>query len=121
MRSFYFDKEDGSTKFDELHDIEEVTGKMELEQALWIRIMTNQGEWVFDLDFGHPWLKLFRKKATAQEHKSELIKTIYKEDRIKEILEINIDISDRQKRKLKINFKALTTEGLIESSGEVEF
>lgn len=121
MRSFYFDKENGTTKLNELHDIEEVTGKMELEQALWIRIMTNQGEWIFDLDFGHPWLKLFREKATVRKHRSELIKTIYKEDRVKEILEINVDTSGKQNRKLKIFFKALTTEGLIESSGEVEF
>lgn len=121
MRSFYFDKENGTTKLNELHDIEEVTGKMELEQALWIRIMTNQGEWIFDLDFGHPWLKLFREKATARNHRSELIKTIYKEDRVKEILEINVDASDKSNRKLKIFFRALTTEGLIESSGEVEF
>jgi|AntRauTorckE6833_2_1112554.scaffolds.fasta_scaffold04291_3 hypothetical protein len=121
MRSFYFDKDEGTTKLDELHDIEEVTGKMELEQALWIRLMTNQGEWIFDLDFGHPWLKLFREKATARDHRAELIKTIYKENRVKEILEINVDTSGRKKRKLEIFFKVLTTEGLIEYAGEVEF
>ena len=105
MRSFYFDKDEGTTKLDELHDIEEVTGKMELEQALWIRLMTNQGEWIFDLDFGHPWLKLFREKATARDHRAELIKTIYKENRVKEILEINVILPAEKRESLKYFLK----------------
>jgi len=121
MKSFYLDQETGDTNLDELHNIEEITGKMELEQALWMRLKTNRGEWVFDTKFGYPWLELFRKKATRNEYKTALIETVYQEDRVQEIITAEVRGIDRENRKLKMYFEAKTTEGLIKSSGEVEF
>lgn len=120
MKSFYLGQETGDTNLDELHNIEEINGKMELEQALWMRLKTNRGEWAFDTEFGYPWLELFRKKATREEYKAALIETVHQEDRVQEIITAEIQEIDRKNRKLKMYFKARTTEGLIESSGEVE-
>lgn len=119
MKSFYLDKDNGDTKLNELHNIREVDGKLELEQAIWMRLKTNRGEWAFDTDFGYPWLELFRSNAQPREFKVALIETMQQEERVIEVLETDIKEIDRGGRKLILYFKALTTEGLIESSGEV--
>lgn len=119
MKSFYFDQELGDVKFNELHDVEEITGKMELEQALWLRLKTNQGEWMFDVNFGVPWMELFSKKASPKEFRTEIRKTIYQEERVINVIDISVDF-DIDNRKLSVYFEAETTEGLIKSNGEVE-
>ena len=121
MKSFYFNHESGDTQLNELNNIEEVTGKMELEQSLWMRIKTNRGEWMFDKNFGYPWLELFRKKAESEEFKEALIETVNQEERVQEVVTAEVELIDRENRKLYLHFKAKTTEGLIESSGEVGF
>ena len=120
MKSFYLNQENGDTKLNELHDIEEITGKEELEQAIWMRLKTNRGEWPFDTNYGYPWLELFRKKAPKDEFKTALIETVYQEERIREIIRAEIKVLDRDKRKLNIYFEVVTTEGLIKSTGEVQ-
>lgn len=119
MKSFYFNKVAGDTELDELHDIQEVSGKKELEQALWMRLMTNKGEWVFDTSFGVSWMELFSNKASPREFRTEIRKAIYEEKRVKSVVDIDVEF-DNKIRKLTVYFEVETTEGLITSSGEVE-
>lgn len=120
MKSFYLNQDNGDTQLNELHNIEEITGKEELEQAIWMRLKTNRGEWPFNTNFGYPWLELFRKNATKEEYKAALIETVHQEDRVQEIITAEIQGMNTKNRKLNFFLKARTTEGLIESSGEVE-
>jgi phage baseplate assembly protein W len=119
MKSLYFNIVSGDTELDELHNIKEITGKEELEQAIWMRLQTNRGEWIFDLEFGVPWMDLFESRASAEEFQAAIEEELNKEDRVIEVINVAIE-QDIENRKLDLGYELETTEGLIESSGEVE-
>lgn len=120
MKSYSFNLETKDTEFDELHNIKEISGKKELEQALWMRLMTNKGEWIFDLDFGYPWLELLRESSPLLKFKEALITTLLQEDRVLEVLKAEIKDLDIEKRNLYLYFEVKSTKGLIKSGKEVK-
>lgn len=94
-----------------------VEGPDEEAQAVWLAISTNKGEWFLDTLHGLAYKYVQTKNPNEVQIKAEVMGTIYQDDRVAEVVEVNLEF-DRQKRSLKIIFRAKMKSGAT-VTGEV--
>lgn len=109
MKSLYINSF-GDLEFDGLNNLRMVEGTSEVRQRLWIAIMTNQGEWFLNSDFGVPWLELLGDKNNEEDIKQAILAELQKDDAVEEVANIQLNF-DSQTRALTINFAGVFADG----------
>lgn len=119
MKSLYINN-DGDIEFDELNKFKVISGNSEVAQRNKIAISINQGEWIFDILLGIPWVEMMSDKTTTMADYEREIKQILESDEaIKKVEKINTEYTSGT-RHLKIDFIAKLVDGTrIEEEVEV--
>lgn len=110
MKSLYINN-NGDIEFDGLNKLKMVEGKDEVIQRNVIGLGINEGEWVFDLLLGLPWIEMMSdKNTTAEDIEREVKDELEADEDIQEVEEIMSEY-DNDKRNLIIKFKARLVNG----------
>jgi len=119
MKSLYLNSDNGDIEFNELGELKMVDNIKEIGQRNEIGLSINQGEWIFDMLLGLPWIEMLSDKDTSQQDIKNLVKEeLLKDDDIAEVTEIEADFTGED-RTLYIKFNAKLIDG-EELEGEVE-
>ena len=95
------------------YDLVLVSGMDLIRQRIKQRILAVLGEWFLDTTIGLPWFQELAKKGISEQRvRSLLTLQIVQTEGVEKLIELSLDF-DSQKRKLLVNFKARTIEGLI--------
>jgi hypothetical protein len=92
------------------------TGQEEIAQIVATRLRTFLGEYFLDVRIGVPWFsKIFKKNPNQAEVEALLIQTIADSPGIITIQDFQLSL-DNKTRKLRVDFRAQSVEGLINFS-----
>lgn len=96
------------------------TGLEAIRQHLAIKLQIAKGEWFLNQEVGVPYFeKIFQKPANFEVVSSVFKTEILETPGVTELLSFEMDF-DANTRELSISFKALTEEGILDFSTEIE-
>lgn len=94
----------GDLVFDKSGNLEMVSGKDELAQAVKMRILSDKGEWFQNEDFGLGYKEVTNKGKTKKDIEFAVREVVFQEERIVEVVFTRLEI-DRANRSIDIRFK----------------
>lgn len=109
MKSLYLNRA-GDLEFDGLNNLKMVEGNSEVRQRLWIAILTNQGEWFLNSNFGVPWMELLGDKNDEEDIKQAILVELKQDAAVKEVDDLALKY-DNQTRALTIIFAGKLVDG----------
>lgn len=99
----------GDLELDQFKNLKMIEGAEEIKQQIRNILLTNRGEWFLNLNFGTPWMQLFRNEITKEELEQELI-TIIEDIEGVDTVEVSFEL-DRETRKIDIGLKVYLENG----------
>lgn len=118
MKSVYLD-ENGDVEFDVNGNLKLINGVEEILQRNKIALSINEGEWIFNINLGIPWVKFMQdKNRDFEDYERELKLELDKDKDIDQIDDVTSSY-DREKRLLKLKFSGTLVNG-VRFSEEVE-
>jgi len=112
-------KNNGDLEFDSRMDLEMVDEIDEVKQRIKIKMNTNEGEWMFNLLFGIPWIERLSNSEPPEVLVGEVREVLENDDAVDEIVEINYDF-DKANRGIEINFIAMIDGERFDESVVIE-
>lgn len=102
------------------NNISLTTGLDAIRQHLWIRFQIFLGEWFLDTEVGVPYFQYILVKNTTLVVVQEILKNVILDTPgVLSLISFDFDFT-RPSRSLSLDFKALTTDGVIDFSQLVE-
>ena len=99
----------GDIELDQFKNLKMIEGAEEIKQQIRNILLTNRGEWFLNLNFGTPWMQLFRNEITKEDLEQELI-TIIEDIEGVEKVEVSFKL-DREIRKNDIELEVYLENG----------
>ncbi|TDX48331.1 hypothetical protein [Orenia marismortui] len=100
----------GDLELDQFKSLEMVEGPAEIKQQIRLTLLTNRGEWFLNLNFGTPWLDLFRREISEEEFKQETVTMLNDIVGVDQVEKFDISL-DTQTRKAKVTLVILIESG----------
>jgi phage baseplate assembly protein W len=107
-------------EFNVQKSLKTVADNASIEQRLWIRLNTNKGEDMFDINLGVPWFELLDNQATPEQIAAAVRTELQNDEYVGQVVYVNVGAFDKSIRSLSLSFQVILTNGTkLKSEGVV--